>query len=162
MDTIIALFAYSDRTNATLLHAAEPLSAAQLDQSFDMGMGTLRKTLAHIYVGEKVWLERCTGNAECKWPPYETSVTLAEISEQLRLLIHPRDAFLATLNDAKVGAGQTYRDSKGTLFKATLHDMILQSIVHSTHHRAQAVNMLRRLGGQVVEVDYMYGVRETV
>ena len=32
------------------------LSEAKLDQAFDMGLGTLRKTLKHIYDGESVWL----------------------------------------------------------------------------------------------------------
>ena len=38
-------------------------------------------------------------------------------------------------------------------------DMILQGLVHSIHHRAQAVNMLRQLGLGPPEVDYMTSVR---
>jgi uncharacterized damage-inducible protein DinB len=31
---------------------------------------------------------------------------------------------------------------------------------HSAHHRAQAVNMLRRVNAGLVELDYMYRIRQ--
>jgi len=73
-----------------------------------------------------------------------------------------RDAFLAELSDAALQASVTYRDSKGSLFSASLGQMMVQMCVHSTHHRAQAVNMIRRAGGQTPEVDYMVWVRKPV
>jgi uncharacterized damage-inducible protein DinB len=54
------------------------------------------------------------------------------------------------------------RGSRGTLFTTTLGDVILQMFVHSTHHRAQAVNMLRHLGVSHPQVDYMMLVRQPV
>jgi uncharacterized damage-inducible protein DinB len=159
MTTIIELFKYSDTMNRKLIDAARGFSAGQLDQSFEMGMGSLRKTLAHIYVGEMVWLERWKGNVECKWPPYETSETPASIQLQFHKLWSARDAFLATLTAERLQSRQPYRDSAGNLFTALLHEMILQGFVHSAHHRAQAVNMIRHVGGGQVEVDFMYGRR---
>jgi uncharacterized damage-inducible protein DinB len=38
--------------------------------------------------------------------------------------------------------------------------MLLQLCYHATHHRAQAVNILRRLGTQAPELDYMMRIRE--
>jgi uncharacterized damage-inducible protein DinB len=38
--------------------------------------------------------------------------------------------------------------------------MIEQYILHSHHHRAQAINAIKRAGGPVVEADYMYVVRQ--
>ncbi len=157
---IRSLLSYSDAMNEKILVAAVALSDAQLDQAFDMGMGTLRKTLAHIYVGEMVWLERWQGNTDCKWPPYETTLSPSEILDRCRALIGPRDVFVGSLDATRLAAVQVYRDSRGSLFRAMLLDMILQGITHSTHHRAQAVNMIRRAGGAVVEVDYMYAHRE--
>ena len=57
---------------------------------------------------------------------------------------------------------QRYRDSKGSLYQTTLQNMLLEMIVHATHHRAQAINALRRVGAAVPEVDYMQQVREPV
>jgi uncharacterized damage-inducible protein DinB len=66
------------------------------------------------------------------------------------------------LTEKELGQMIAYRDSKGSLFAATLSDMLLQGILHSVHHRAQAVNMVRRLGGAALEMDYMTFVRRPV
>ena len=165
MDSLFSirpLLAYSDQMNRLLLDAAAPLSAEQLDRHFDLGMQSLRKTLAHILVAETVWLERWRGNGEVKWPPYETTQSPAAMLADFETLWPQRDVFLASLTPEKLGADQVYRDSKGSQFTATLHEMILQGIVHSTHHRAQAVHMLRRVGGPFVEMDFMYARRRSV
>lgn len=147
---------YGDEMNRRIMTGANWLDSAKLDEAFDMGLGTLRKTLAHIYVGEKVWLERWKGHRDTPWPSYETALTSAEILSECEMVWGDRDRFLMRLDEARLDTQQTYRDSKGSLFRATLHEMMLQGINHSIHHRAQAVNMLRRVGGPIVEVDFMY------
>lgn len=151
---------YNDVMNDRLLDAARPMSNERLDQPFDMGLGTLGKTLAHVYVAESVWLERWKGVSEVSWiqlASYERPATLAELWPQVR---SDRDALLNSLPADRLAAMQVYRDSKGSRFRATLLDMILQGITHSTHHRAQAVNMIRRLGGGTIDLDYMYSRRQ--
>ena len=159
LTSVCSLFTYSDEMSRRLLAAADPLTAEQLDRPIDMSMGSLRKTLAHILVGEQMWLDRQRGNGEAKWPPYETTQVPAQMLTDFESLWLKREAFLASLDAAKLAAEQPYRDSSGTPYVATLHEMILQGIVHSTHHRAQAVHMLKRVGGAFVEVDFMYSVR---
>ncbi len=160
LDSLAVQLAYSDEMNRRILTAAATLDAAKIDEPFDMGLGTLRKTLWHICVAEKVWLERWRGNAECPWPPYDTPHTPAEIRTDCDALWKDRDAFLASLKEASLETRLVYRDSKGTLYRAPLHEMILQGITHSTHHRAQAVNMIRRSGGSAIDVDFMYWRRQ--
>lgn len=160
LDSLTLQLAYSDEMNRQLLTTAGTLDDAKLDQAFDMGLGTLRKTLAHIYVGEMVWLERWKGHRDTPWPPYETTQAPAELLASCEVTWKDRSAFFASLKDASLETSQVYRDSKGSLFRATLHEMILQGVTHSTHHRAQAVNMIRRLGGPIVDVDFMYWRRQ--
>lgn len=160
LDRFRAFLRYSEWANAQLLHASAGLSGEKLDQPFDMGRGSLRKTLLHLWAGESVWLARWNGQSDTPWPDEERKADVPNIDEQFRQVYSERTALLATLKDADVDRVVTYRDSKGSLFKATLGDMIMQGIVHSIHHRAQAVNMLRRLGADAPEVDYMYWVRK--
>ena len=162
LDSIGIQLAYSDAMNGRLFDAAGKLDADKLDQPFDMGMGTLRKTLRHICVGEKVWLERWKNNGDTPWPPYESTQTPAEMSRACDFVWRDRDRLLESFRVQDLGNELDYRDSKGSRYRATLHEMILQGLTHSTHHRAQAVNMIRRLGGPVVEVDFMYWSRRPV
>jgi uncharacterized damage-inducible protein DinB len=154
-----ALFRYSDRANAMLLDAAMALDDERLDRAFDMGMGSLRRTLLHIWSGESVWLQRWQGRVETPWPDERERAAIRIIADRLAANSKQRDQFLAGLATEALATKQTYRDSKGSLFSASLQDMVLQMFVHSAHHRAQAVNMLRRLGVTPPEVDYMMQVR---
>ncbi|MGE0480974.1 MAG: DinB family protein [Phycisphaerae bacterium] len=153
------LFRYNDWANTQLLDAAQHLSADRLDRPFEMGVGSLRRSLIHIYNGEHVWLERWK-QRPALWPSESDPTPVAELRTRFAANARERDAFLAALSGDAAEREQVYRDSKGSLFRAPLVDMILQGYNHSTHHRAQAVNMLRQLGAGVVELDYMMSLRQ--
>lgn len=159
-DLLTQLLEYSDWANVRVLDAAKGMSDEQLDKPLDIGPGSLRRILIHTYNGELVWLKRWRGEVETKWPSESEKVPAAALAERFAALWGERGEFMRKLDDAAIGREQTYRDSRGSLFRATLGDMLLQGIVHSTHHRAQAVNALRRLGGPIVELDYMMRMRQ--
>jgi uncharacterized damage-inducible protein DinB len=153
--SIRTLLGYNDWADSRLLEASGPLSDEQLDRGFDMGPGSLRRTLIHIWAGESVWLARWMGKAETRWPDEAERLPLAEIQRRFGATWVERARFLATLADADLAREQVYRDSKGSLFRAKLGNMLIQGVTHSLHHRAQAVNMLRHVGAGLVELDYM-------
>ncbi|MDX2198306.1 MAG: DinB family protein [Phycisphaerae bacterium] len=157
--TFEQMFRYGDAMNDRILTAAAGLGLTQLDLPQDMGVGSLRRTLLHILAGESVWLKRWRGETETRWPDEKLPTPVADIQAAMNTLRGERSNFMATLNDAKLASEQTYRDSKGSLFTARLADMLMQGCVHSIHHRAQAVNMIRRLGGGSLEMDYMTWLR---
>ena len=155
------MFDHNDWANEQVLRVTGPLNETQLDQSFDMGRGSLRRTLLHIYCGESVWLARWQGKTETPWPDEEEPASVATIAERFAATRGERKAFLAKVTPSDHERVVTYRDSKGRLYRAALGDMILQMLCHSAHHRAQAVNMLRRVNAGIVELDYMYRIRQT-
>jgi uncharacterized damage-inducible protein DinB len=159
-----ALFKYSDAANRLVLNAAAELAGEVLDREIDIGPkpGSLRRILIHTWNGEFMWLNRWRGNYELKWPPEQLSTPVPKLLAEFEQVWAERDAFLATLTPDRLGLLQRYRDSRGSLFQATLSDMLSQGIVHSIHHRAQAINAIRRLGGTPPEVDYMNLVRQPV
>lgn len=153
------MLAYNDWADEQILAAAESLDDARLDQSIDVGRGTPRRVLIHTWAGEHVWVQRWQGKIETKWPDESERVAVATLRERFRSAWRERDAFLTTLSGADLDREVSYRDSRGGLFRASLHDMIRQMVVHSIHHRAQMVNILRRLGTAAPELDYMMYVR---
>lgn len=163
LTSICALFDYNDRMNRLVFERAGTLDDERLDRPLEIGLGTLRKILDHVYIGELVWLGRWEGAVETRWAgDAARSASPQELLAELERVRERRERFLAGLDGPRLDAVQQYRDSRGSLFEATLRDMLLQGIVHSTHHRAQIVNAIRRLGGEPPEVDYMYSVRRPV
>lgn len=156
------MFEYSDAANRLVLEAAGGLDGTLIDREIDIGPspGSLRRILVHTYNGERVWLSRWKGGEETKWLPENVAPSTTELLAAFETVWAERDAWFAALPDTAFDVVQRYRDSRGTLYRASLGDMLLQGFVHSTHHRAQAVNALRRLGGRPPEVDYMVRVRE--
>lgn len=157
---IKSLMHYSDWANEHLARAAAGMAPEQLDKPFDIGMGTLRRTLLHILAGETVWLKRWQGERDTPWPCEDEHTSPADIADRFMSNAGQRDAFLNSITALKTCERITYRDSKGSLFSATLADMMIQMCMHSTHHRAQAVNIFRRLGEIPPELDYMMSVRQ--
>jgi len=160
LDMIRAMARYSDWANRQVIDAAGRIEDAKLDEPIEMGVGSLRRTLIHLLAGESVWLARWKGETETPWLDESEPMSTSAIREKFAETWRPRDVFLAPLTDADLVGEQSYRDSKGGFYKASLGDMIIQALVHSIHHRAQAVNMIRRLSGAAPDVDYMYHMRE--
>lgn len=158
--SISAWFRYNDWADTELLRAATPLSDSQLDRPFAMGVGSLRKTLLHIWAGESVWIARAQGRTETPWPNQEEKVSVAILSERFRIAWSERAVLVESLQPDRLGRSMVYRDSKGSLFQAPLADMLRQMFIHSLHHRAQAANMLRIAAGVAIDLDYMYWIRK--
>jgi uncharacterized damage-inducible protein DinB len=158
--TLSELFRYADAANDMVFTAASALTDPQLDQPLDLGMGSARKICQHTAAGEVTWLARITGQVEAKWPASPVPAAVDAMRQQIAGAATARQAFLRSLCPGDLNRIQKYRDSKGSLFQVTLQQMLLQMFIHSTHHRSQIVNAIRRVGGQPPEVDYMYHVRQ--
>ncbi|HVU64764.1 MAG TPA: DinB family protein [Phycisphaerales bacterium] len=160
LGTIRTLIEYTDWSNTRLLEGAAPLGDEQLDRDVQIGPGTLRRIMLHIYNGEHIWLRRWQGIVENAWPDEGARVSIGELRASFAAHVAERGRWIEGLAPDALGRVQKYRDSKGTLYQATLGDMMVQGVMHSKHHQAQAVNAIRRLGGEWPELDYMYRVRK--
>lgn len=162
LSMIRRLFEYSDHANGLVLSAAAGLTDEQLDRGLEIGpgAGSLRRILTHTWAGEDMWLRRWRGEHEAKWPNESEKLSVQELHSRFGTTKREREKFILTVSEEAMMRVQPYRDSRGSAFKATLADMLLQGIVHSIHHRAQATNAIRRLGGSAPEMDYMMRIRE--
>lgn len=131
-----------------ILSAAAPLSDAQLDRPFEMGPGSLRATINHLYSAERIWLDRWKQITPVRARPDATGIPVAQLKKELTDLAAERDEFLRPMTDAEMTRLRTVTNLKGDKTDCTLHDMLLHVCNHAIHHRAQAVNMIKRVGGQ--------------
>ena len=61
-------YEFSDWANERVLRLASHLCDEELDRSFEMGVGTLRKTLVHINGAERWWFANWTIGPEHAFP----------------------------------------------------------------------------------------------
>jgi uncharacterized damage-inducible protein DinB len=157
--TVRVMLGYTDWGNGRLLEGAGGCEDERIDRDLAIGPGTLRRILLHTYNGELIWFNRWRGVVENAWPSESERVSIAELSVRFKVNAVARDRWMDTLAPRDAARVQAYRDSRGSLFRATLGDMLVQGVMHTKHHQAQAVNALKRLGAAWPELDYMYRVR---
>ncbi len=155
--TLAELFAFNDWARDGLLRASAGIDDERLDRPFEMGEGSLRKTLNHLYSAELVWLDRWEG----RLPRYRVSaegVTVAGLGEEFRDVARRRNDFLNRLGDSELARRITYVNLRGKTYTYPLGAMMLHVCNHGSHHRAQAVNMLRRVGAPIPPpgLDYIF------
>ena len=146
LDVFRELFAYNDWARDRLLDRVAPIDDAKLDRPFEMGEGSLRKTVAHLYGSEWMWLQRWRGNSPGAADMPKPFPTVAALWEAWRTHAADRNEFVAALSDADLDREVAYVNAKGEHHAALLGPMMLHVANHGTHHRAQALNMLRHLG----------------
>jgi uncharacterized damage-inducible protein DinB len=150
---------YADWATRTVLSAAMNLDDAKLDRPFEMGLGTLRKTLCHLWDAERWWYGNWTGRASA-FPKSDEKISLSDLSEQLEQAWALRDEWFSTLTEADLVQWQTVRPRPDLTLKVAMGVSFVQLCGHSTHHRAQALNMLRHLGVTPPGLDYILWLRD--
>jgi uncharacterized damage-inducible protein DinB len=154
--TLGAMWVHNDWARHRLLALAEPLPDEALDRPLEMGLGSLRATLHHLWAAERVWLDRWLGDTGSRLEWDAGDVPVARLRAAFDDVARRREPLLA---DVGAGAGSrvvSYRTSAGEERRFPLGDLVLHVANHGAHHRAQAGNMLRRLGVEPPKLDYLY------
>lgn len=154
--TLMELFLHNDCTRNKLLDLASGLSDAQLDQSFEIGLGTLRRTLHHLWAAERIWLDRWLGRPNAKLAEPQPRQPVAELRRQFDETAAERNEWLSARTDEALERPLTYTNTRGQTLTFRLADTLTHVCNHGMHHRAQAINMLRQLGVRPPRADYIF------
>ena len=142
-DPADVLLDFEDWATHRMLDACEPLSDEQLDREFEMGLGTLRRTLKHNIGAMIGW----TGLLEDSEPDFDPDFGGDSPSIERLRSVH-EDAMKAFRAGARLGSFDDVleRQRNETTYRFTRGGVVTHVTTHSMHHRAQCLNMLRHLG----------------
>ena len=147
--------------NGNLLTAAAGLTDEQLRSPFQIGQGSIWKSLLHLYAAECVWLEALFGNEAFLVPgdlpgkipgnqQGEGGITgLDDLRQKWSSLDRRWVGHLAALTPAALDE-VVYRKSAslGTRLGLRRSDVLMHVCTHAHYTAAQVVNMLRQLGAE--------------
>lgn len=145
--------------NGNLLVAAASLSDQQLQSPFQIGQGSIWKSLTHLYAAEYVWLEALLGN-EASLVPGDVpgklpgnqlgggGVTdLTDLQQKWSALDQQWTNYLASLTPESLEEVVHRKSSStGQRFGTRRSDVLLHVCTHAHYTAAQVINMLRRAG----------------
>jgi uncharacterized damage-inducible protein DinB len=146
-------FRYADWAQDQVHAVAAGLSDAQLDQPFEVGLGSLRVTLVHICDAEYWWHHTWLHGPRDTEGQLNRTMSLAALQAQFARTAAERDAYLAAATDDELQRVVVAPVTPDLPLSFRVGESMLELCGHGTHHRAQALNMLRRLGATVPKLD---------
>jgi len=142
-DPLEILLAQNLWATRNVLEACGKLSHEKFHQRFEMGRGSLHDTLTHILAALRGWGDMLAGREQrdrldeqgVQRTPRQLTTLLDEISADIEssAVAHPLES---TATGSR--GGRSYTFTRGAV--------LTHLMTHGMHHRAQCLNMLRRLG----------------
>lgn len=154
------LYAYNAWANRRVLEACSALSNDQLTQQVGGSFGSLRNTLAHIIDVEWLYLERWHGRAPASLPKAESYADVGSLMARYGTVTRDFENGVRALSEPELIRVVEFKNTKGTLYRHTLWEMLVHLVNHSTYHRGQVTVLLRAIGAKPLATDMIAYFRE--
>lgn len=160
VDLLKRLHQHRAWVNGNLLIAAVQLTDEQLRSPFQIGQGSIWKSLLHLYAGEYVWLEALLGNDDPllqgdlpgKLPGNQQGeggiADLDDLRQKWFTLEQRWLGYLASLSPEsfeEVVYKKSTSSGFGKRFGTCRADVLLHVCTHAHYTAAQVINMLRQI-----------------
>ena len=151
-DYFLGLFKYNDWANQKLLICLQKNKIKE------------EKVLTqynHLIVAQNIWLNRINNLSSGNLVLWETKKLL----DLIELTHKSSDDWIRFLQNYQMSSFEeviAYQNTKGQSFETGLADIIIHVVNHSTHHRAQIVQLLRSYNVEPPRLDYIFFFREKV
>ena len=153
---------YNRWANRRLYDAASRLSDAQFREDRDAFFRSMRGTLNHILVADRVWLERIEGAGP---KPSALDEILCDDFADLRAAREAEDErilrVLAATPAERFESVLSYRSMAGTPHELPFAQVLTHVFNHQTHHRGQAHGLLSQFGLEAPSIDFVYFLLES-
>ncbi len=157
-DVIRNLYDYNAWANARILDAAAPLTSAQLLAPGGASFDSVRDTLVHTMAAQWLYLERWQGRSPRAMPEPASFPDLGTIRARWTEIERDTQAFVATLDDARLAADVAYTNTQGERWAYPLWQQMIHQVNHATQHRSEAAVLLTQLGHSPGWLDLLYFV----
>ncbi|MCC7388150.1 MAG: DinB family protein [Phycisphaerales bacterium] len=154
------LYSYLTRSRARVFDWVRPLSPEDYARGFPIGPGSLAAVLTHIYISEWYYIRRMLGRevpASADWPIRDDDPPpFARLEAAWAVQASETADAIGAVPDWDAQISYTVTDDAGKRKRVTTTptDIFSQLVLHEVHHRAQALNILRRLGVKTEDIDY--------
>ena len=152
-------FQYEKDSHAKVLASIDTIPPEQ------RGTGAYQKVLnllAHIIAARLMWLFRL-GQIETPPPAlFPSDASRLELSTGLAQAEAEWSAYFDRLDQADLESVVKYQSYEGSGFRSGLADILVQLHGHSLYHRGQIAMLVRSLGGEPTETDFILWSREPI
>lgn len=152
---------YNRWANRRLYAAVAGLSDAQFREDRGAFFKSMRGTLNHLLVADRVWLHRIEGAGPM---PSSLDEIIADRFEDLRAAREAEDEriirVVSAQDEARFDRPFAYRSMAGTDHELPFVQILTHVFNHQTHHRGQAHTLLSQFGLDAPSIDFVYFLLE--
>lgn len=150
------MFAYGDWAFGQVIDNAIKLDDAALDREFEMGPGSIRKSLLHMFDAERWWVTNWTEGGS-PFPSSAASTSMSALKELWSANAAARNEYLEKV-DQEDAVRIVEVSFGGPPIRIKVGESAIQLVMHGAHHRAQVVNMFRHSEAPIGNIDLLYGL----
>ena len=161
LEEIRELFEYDEWATNRILESVSALSEQDYRKDLGSSHGGMHTTLVHICGADELWLGRWAGNPPAAMLSVEDIPSLGILRERWDKYRSGLGVFLGGLDEARLNAPHSYKDSRGNEYRQILSRLMLHKLNHASFHRGQVVAMLRQVGAVPKNTDLSAFYRET-
>jgi len=158
---LLTLARYNRWANRRLYAVAAELTDAQYREERGAFFGSVRGTLNHVLVGDRLWFNRFSGEGV---NPPSLDAILHDGFAELRAARAAEDERIIrvaeALDERRLDQPFAYRSMDGAPVELPLGQLLAHAFNHQTHHRGQAHTLLTQFGRSVPALDLVYFLRE--
>lgn len=133
------------------------------DQRADASYQKALDWLAHIAAARSLWLYRfgvAASGPDSDAELFPKNVPFEDVAAGVDSMHIAWSGFLQTLDDEALARVFEYRATEGDNYQNTIEDLLTQLFGHSSYHRGQIASVVRALGGDPAETDFVFWARE--
>lgn len=152
-ETLSAIYGFNSHANHIVLDAVSILDEETFTQQASPSHGNVQTMLRHIFEGEKYFLLVCQGGTF--QPELDESSSLEDIHRYWQAVDRAQRDFIASLSKDDLTREIDFQFSPEHPFHLPMWQLLLQSMMHSHHHRGELSIVLTELGHPLPTIDTM-------
>ncbi len=149
-------FEYSLWASLKVLEASEKLPLDTLEKERGNSFGGILATLTHIFLADRVWFKRFTGDPYFAFAQPGDAFDLPKLKTEWPKVMNEFTAWIRAQEDSKFEEKLFWRNIKGEDKEELMYKILLHIVNHGTYHRGQVITMIKQAGGEVVSTDLVY------
>ncbi|MBN1567139.1 MAG: DinB family protein [Acidobacteria bacterium] len=143
LQNIRRIYEYHDWANHNVLDTASKLTISEQEVELGGSFSTFMETLRHILMVEFLFIRRWQELPPRQEPEWKT---IDQMRDSWLAIETERNQFLSDLEETMLSKMIHYADTRGRAVTLELWQAIFQCVNHSTFHRGQLMEKLRKLG----------------
>lgn len=155
-DKLLTWYDYNCWANEKVLNHLQSVPVDIFVKDVNLGFQSIAHVLGHIATADRIWFSRISNGispTSLDFTPY------TNVEEARNEFVHIQQSMRAFIESASIEQTISYKNTSGQPFEHTIEQIVQHVVNHGTYHRGNITTMLRVLGYNGVQTDYIVFLR---